>query len=408
MIHTDQQQPAAPARGRCAAGAVGGGVAMRIQAGAAQLLAVAAAAALLGAAAAVATSPVRSAPGLYKLGTVDYQMVETTPVMWHGELLRFESVRANYPLNERADGLPYYRFRSVANGSVVGSPFGAGHGFGSAFVSSAGGAPQMHVYGVVTNGNASGPAPQTFVDVFTSSDPALQTWSATTAITLPDGYVAFNNAVSVAGGGGENRSFVMAIELGKPSAIVGNGFTSVFATSDDPVGGWALLDPTKYVWTPTRYSACPTIRFVDGYYYLLTLYFTGPWNLETFAFRSQNLTQWEPSPRNPVLTYDAADRSFAPDCALNATERAWAQNSTFSEDINASDMDLVEVNSSMTYISSVAAPAPKPAVASRIETDKIACVADRYSWGDQRAVNWLGAAAFNQGLPGFFKALFQT
>ena len=28
-----------------------------------------------------------------KLGTADFSMVETTPVLWKGQLLRFESVR---------------------------------------------------------------------------------------------------------------------------------------------------------------------------------------------------------------------------------------------------------------------------------------------------------------------------
>ena len=31
-----------------------------------------------------------------RLGTADFSMVETTPVVWKGKLLRFESVRGDY------------------------------------------------------------------------------------------------------------------------------------------------------------------------------------------------------------------------------------------------------------------------------------------------------------------------
>ena len=37
-----------------------------------------------------------AAPVVEKLGTADLSMVETTPVFWKGDLLRFESVRTDY------------------------------------------------------------------------------------------------------------------------------------------------------------------------------------------------------------------------------------------------------------------------------------------------------------------------
>jgi len=72
--------------------------------------------------------------------------------------------------------------------------------------------------------------------------------------------------------------FVLAIELGSPSTIIGQRFTSVFAAcptcaaSGDLSGGWALLDVPTHIYRRDRYSACPTLRWYAGYFYLITLY----------------------------------------------------------------------------------------------------------------------------------------
>ena len=39
-----------------------------------------------------------------RLGTADFSMVETTPVVWKGKLLRFESVRGDYVSAPAASG----------------------------------------------------------------------------------------------------------------------------------------------------------------------------------------------------------------------------------------------------------------------------------------------------------------
>jgi hypothetical protein len=73
------------------------------------------------------------------------------------------------------------------------------------------------------------------------------------------------------------------------------------------------------VFAPERYTACPAIRYVNGYYYMLYLEHMSPaWRFETYITRSRDLARWEPSPRNPVL------------------------DPVGPEDINASDIDLVE------------------------------------------------------------------
>jgi hypothetical protein len=68
-----------------------------------------------------------------------------------------------------------------------------------------------------------------------------------------------------------------------------------------------------------RYAACPCIRYVNGYYYLLYLEHRTPrWFFETYAARSRDLKSWELSPANPILTPGANDG------------------------VNASDPDLIE------------------------------------------------------------------
>jgi hypothetical protein len=78
-----------------------------------------------------------------RLGTADFSMVETTPVIWRGQLLRFESVRGNYGQEpgcpvcglQRRDpsmeGKAYFRFRNVVTLETTPS-FAAGYSFGSA------------------------------------------------------------------------------------------------------------------------------------------------------------------------------------------------------------------------------------------------------------------------------------
>src|SRR6185369_14696823 len=77
----------------------------------------------------------RGRPLIRKLGTIDLDMVETTPVVLNGKLWRFEWVRQGtgqqYWNNVRRTN--YFRFRDPA-GETVTSPFAEGHEFGSAFV----------------------------------------------------------------------------------------------------------------------------------------------------------------------------------------------------------------------------------------------------------------------------------
>src|SRR3990172_8723284 len=70
-------------------------------------------------------------PLITKLGTIDLDLVETTPVVFRGNLYRFEYVRANYWANDTGDS--YFRFVEHDSGRTS-KPFARGYHLGSAFV----------------------------------------------------------------------------------------------------------------------------------------------------------------------------------------------------------------------------------------------------------------------------------
>src|SRR5258706_4655583 len=150
-------------------------------------------------------------PLIRKLGTIDLDMVETTPVVFHGTLWRFEWVRQGigqqYWNNKRHTN--YFRFRNPATGEVT-PPFGDGHEFGSAFVEG----ESVCVTGTVGRNR---------IDSFSSRD--LQKWETRTVLE-DRRYGIFNTSLCKAADG-----FVLAFEIDKPAAEAGIPFTIRFLKS---------------------------------------------------------------------------------------------------------------------------------------------------------------------------------
>jgi alpha-L-fucosidase len=94
-------------------------------------------------------------------------------------------------------------------------------------------------------------------------------------------------------------------------------FTVKFARSAD-LERWEKMPDAMF--GTNRYTACPCIRYADGWYYVLYLEHRTPrWAFETYITRSRDLRRWELSAANPVLRAEGLD-----------------------EGINASDPDIVE------------------------------------------------------------------
>ena len=293
------------------------------------------------------------APTIKKLGTIDCDMVETTPIVFKGKLYRFEYVRKDrYKPNKTGDS--YFRFIDTATDDATPS-FATGYHLGSAFVDGG----TMYVYGVKDWG-ASG------IHVFWSTD--LAQWKGQPAIELP-GWEIYNTSVCKGKG-----AYVMAFEIGGPPEQAGHRFTMRFAKSADKLT-WELA-PAECVYSKDRYTACPALALLDGQYYMIYLEaYPGP----TYAphiVRSKDLIDWQQSPFNPIMKHsDAEDKKIAnPNLTPEQREHvAKAKN------INNSDVDFCQFGG-------------KTIIA--------------YSWGDQHGTEFLAEAVFEGSEADFLKGYF--
>lgn len=290
-------------------------------------------------------------PLIRKLGTIDRDLVEATPIVFHGKLYRFEYVRQGYKPN--TTGNSYFRFIDVATGKPTPS-FAAGYHLGSAFVDG----DTVYAYGV----NGWG---QQRIQVFWSKD--FEHWQDQPALDLP-GWQIFNTSVCKGPDG-----YVMAFEIGAPPEETGVAFTCRFAVSENALD-WKLT-PSECVFSKDRYTACPAIRFLDGFYYMIYLEaLPGP-EYESYIVRSKDLIHWESSPLNPVLRHSSRDKRIAND-RLTPAQR---ESITPAKDINNSDVDLCEFNGNVVII---------------------------YSWGNQQGIEFLAEAEYKGTLESFLKGFF--
>jgi len=294
-----------------------------------------------------------SPPAIEKRGTIECDIVEATPVAFDKRLYYFESVRADYKHKEEGVNDSYFRFWDVEK-KIALPYFAKGYHLGSAMVVG----DFMYVFGVRKWGDHR-------IDLFRSSD--LVEWSQAPILELP-GWSIFNTSACRVG-----PKFVIAIEIDKPSEEAGVPFTIRFAESIDRKN-WKLL-PSDHVFTKDRYSACPTLKYIDGIYYMTYLEAKPGPEYETHIVRSVDLVHWEPSPRNPVLRYSEEDKLLA-NPNLTPEERTRISSA---KNINNSDFDFCEFDGETVIL---------------------------YSWGNQQGIEHLAEARFpallNTFLPSFF------
>lgn len=300
---------------------------------------------------ALAKPPATGRPLIRKLGTIDLDMVETTPVVLNGRLWRFEWVRQGvgqqYWNNARQTN--YFRFRDPANGAVT-APFAEGHEFGSAFVEG------DTVYVTGTQG-------RNRVNLFASRN--LETWESWPVIEDPR-YGIFNTSLAKAG-----SDFVLAFEIDKPRDETGHPFTIRFTKSPD-LRAWTVTAP-ECNFTKERYSAAPCLRWDDGWFYLF--YLEAHQGYETRVVRSRELVQWEASPLNPVLRASAEDKQLA-NLTLTAEQHA---KISAAKNINNSDLDFCEWQGRLVI---------------------------QYSWGNQQGTEFLAQALYDGTQETFLRGWF--
>ncbi len=288
-------------------------------------------------------------PLIVKTGTIDCDLVETTPVVFKNKVYRFEYIRSNYWANQTGDS--YFRFVDHESGETT-PPFARGFHLGSAFV--------FHDTAYVTG-----------VDIWDSeriflfTSPDLKKWDSRLAFELP-GFGIFNTSLIYA----ENR-YVLMFEIGKPEEETGVRFTARFAVSPD-LKNWQIL-PTEYNYSRDRYTAPHCLRYLDGYYY--DFYLEAHDGYEMRVVRSQDLKTWESSPLNPVLQASTEDKKIV----NKKLPEPLRQKISAAENCNNSDIDFCEYHGRLII---------------------------NYSWGNQRGAEFLAEASYAGTAEQFLRGWF--
>jgi hypothetical protein len=274
-----------------------------------------------------------------KLGTIDCDLVETTPIVFKGKLYRFEYVRTGYRDNK--SGNSYFRFIDHDSGRPT-TPFAHGYHLGNVLV------VDDTIYVTATNawdGER--------VDIFTTRD--MKRWDSWNALNLPE-YGLFNTSLCQT-----DSQYVLMFEVGRPPEIAGVRFTARFATSSN-MRRWELTPP-ECTYSKDRYTAPHCLRYLEGYYYNFYLEAL-PEGYEQYVVRSGDLIHWESSPLNPVLKASDEDKIIAnPDLTQEQRQRIRG-----AVNVNNSDIDFCEYEGQLII---------------------------NYSWGNQQGVEHLAEATYN-------------
>ncbi len=214
--------------------------------------------------------------------------MENTPILMNSRLLL---VSNNRPGGADAKGKDAYLYiDDLQTGKEV-ARFGQGHSFVSAYLNG----NELNVFaleftdfGRIMN--------STGIDRLTSTD--LKTWK-TEKVILPEGTEhLFNSSVC-----SDEKGYLMAYESDKPVQ-----FCFKFARSND-LSKWEKLPGVVFTGVKHEYSACPLIRYIKPYYYVIYLHapLTGHNGWISYLTRSKDLENWELSPFNPILEAEAGE-----------------------------------------------------------------------------------------------------
>lgn len=289
-------------------------------------------------------------PNIVKLGTVDCDMVETTPVVYRGTLYRFEYVRRNYWDNRTGDS--YFRFIEPDSGRTS-APFARGYHLGNVLVEGD---------TLIVTGTDRWDGER--VDLFVSRD--MEHWESWNVLNRP-GYGIFNTSLCRA-----KDQYVLMYEIGRPPEVTGVPFTALFAVSRD-LKQWELLPP-EYNYEKDRYTAPHCLRYWDGWYYNFYLE-ERPGGWEQYVVRSRDLMRWETSPYNPVLVASDEDRRLA-NPRLPATLHERIRTAV---NVNNSDIDFCEYEGRVVI---------------------------NYCWGNQQGIEHLAEARYDGPLADFLTGWF--
>jgi hypothetical protein len=226
-------------------------------------------------------SPAR--PRLIKLPVaVGSGLMENTPITFGSRPLLVFNRRDD--TKNRTDGYTksmHLYVMDLATGKEV-AEFGEGHSFANAFVNG----PELSVFA------SEGTNRDWFQSLYRFSTSDLKTWKRELAIPQAPGEHLFNASVCR-----DPQGYLMAYESDKPVM-----FCFKFARSTD-LSRWHKLDGLVFTGVGGEYSACPVLRYVAPFYYVIYLHAAVPGHKGWISFlaRSRDLAAWELSPFNPIL-----------------------------------------------------------------------------------------------------------
>jgi len=292
---------------------------------------------------------VNEPPLIIKKGTLDCDIVETSPVVFNDKVYRFEYIRAKYWNNQTGDS--YFHFIDHETGQST-PPFAHGFDLGSASVFN----DTVYVTAVETwNGED--------VYIFKSGD--LINWDSYIAFKRP-GYGIFNTYLTK-----DDDKYILMFEIGKPKEEAGVRFTANFATSTD-LKNWEILS-SEHNYAKDRYTAPHNLRYLDGYYY--NLYLEDLEEYEQWVVRSKDLIHWEKSSLGPVLKASSEDKII-----INDKLPVECKNRILNaENFNNSDIDFCEYDGRLII---------------------------NYSWGNQDGTEFLAEAYYEGTMEEFLKGWF--
>ncbi len=230
-------------------------------------------------------APARSSssrPRLTKLPFALPKAMENTPIVFQGRPLHVLNYRDDTKNNTNGYTKSMYLYvLDLATGEQV-CRFGEGHSFANAFVDGS----QLHVFA------SEGTNRDWFQSLYHFSTSDLKTWKRELAIPREGNEHLFNASVCR-----DEKGFLMAYESNQPVQ-----FCFKFARSAD-LSHWQKLPGLIFTGVNHEYSACPVIRYVAPYYYVIYTHapIAGHSGYISFLARSEDLAIWELSPFNPIL-----------------------------------------------------------------------------------------------------------
>ncbi|MBE7036336.1 MAG: hypothetical protein E7403_03475 [Ruminococcaceae bacterium] len=306
-------------------------------------------------------------PAIRKQGTISCNcIVETTPIVYRGELYRFEVVRrksftsATKGSWHDVEDSPCLRFVKVRTNEAT-PIFAEDHTFGFPIVVG----DKMYV----VTGKSKTWGADTLV--FMRSDD-LVSWEIYQELPMP-GFKIYNMNIAQKDG-----KYTLLIEISAPLEECGSHpYTFRFLQSDD-MTHWTLM-PKECVFQKDRYAGSPGLYTLDDdpYYYVTYLEEYPMCCYANCIARSKDFINWEYSLLNPVLMYDEYEDKKIASPFLTMEDRALIDAAL---DINNSDMEICEfLGRTIIY----------------------------YSWGDQLGHEFLAEACYEGTVKEFLQGFFE-